>query len=145
MYSHQRFHRLFSSRRKRKRTEVNGESWFDSRRSQSQNRQTCCSKARIAQNKNTWTHFQDTVFWCKLKLAQQRGLNFYQTRSNAVIHYTLPAEFIEKAICMKTKDQLYVRKSVILRLRFVLKINSQSGSQDLLVQEARSFWGIATR
>ena len=65
--------------------------------------------------------FQDTVLWCNLKLAQQRGLQFHQTRSNAVIlHDTLPAEFIEKAICMKTKDQLYQRESVILRLRVVV-------------------------
>ena len=37
-----------------------------------------------------------------LKLAQQRGLQLYQTRSNAVIPYdTLPADFIEKAIFMR--------------------------------------------
>ena len=79
------------------------------------------SQARIAPYKNTWKHFQDTVFWCNLKLAQQRGLQFYQTRSSAVIlHDTLPAEFIEKAICMKTNDQLYQRESVILRPRVVL-------------------------
>ena len=88
---------------------------------------------------NTWKHFQDTVFWCNLKLAQQRGLQFYQTRSNAVIFYdTLPAEFIEKAMCMETKDLLYQRESVILRPRVVLEANSQSGSQDLREQEARS-------
>ena len=99
------------------------------------------SKARIAPYKNTWKHFQDTVFWCNLKLAQQRGLQFYQTRSNAVILYdTLPAKIIEKAICVKTKDQLYRRESVILRPRVVRSANSQSGSQDLLVQEARSSW-----
>ena len=99
------------------------------------------SQARIAPYKNTWKHFQDTDFWCNLKLAQQRGLQFYQTRSNAVILYdTLPAEFIEKATCMKTKDQLYPRESVILRPRVVLKANLQSGSQDLPVQEARSSW-----
>ena len=61
--------------------------------------------------------------------------------SNAVILYdTLLAEFIEKAICMKTKDQLYQKESVILGPRVVLKANSQSGSQDRLVQEARSSW-----
>ena len=54
--------------------------------------------------------------------------------------HTLPAEFIEKAICMKTKDQLYQRESVILRPRLVLKAYSQCGSQDRLVQEARSSW-----
>ena len=41
---------------------------------------------------------------------------------------------------MKIKDQLYQRESVILRPRVVLKAISQSGSQDLLVQEARSSW-----
>ena len=72
--------------------------------------ETLCdlSQARIAPYKKTWKPFQNTVFWCILKLAQQRGLQFYQTKSNAVIlHDTLLAEFIEKAICMKTKDQLY--------------------------------------
>ena len=101
--------------------------------------ETLCdlSQARIAPYKITWKRFQNTVFWCNLKLAQQRGLQLYQTRSNAFILYdTLPAEFIVKAICMKTKDQLFV----ILRPHGVLWTNSQCGSQDLLVQEARSFW-----
>ena len=105
--------------------------------------ETLCdlSQARIAPYKNSWKPFQSTIFWCNLKLAQRSGLQFYQTRSNAVILYdTLLAEFIEKAICMKTKDQLYPRESVILRPRVVLKANSKSGSQDLLVQEAKSSW-----
>ena len=71
--------------------------------------ETLCdlSKARIASYKNTWKHSEDTVFWCNLKLAQQRGLQFSQTRLNAAVLYdTLLAEFIEKAICMKTKDQI---------------------------------------
>ena len=41
---------------------------------------------------------------------------------------------------METKDQVYQRESVILRPRVVLRANSQSGSQDLPVQEARSSW-----
>ena len=41
---------------------------------------------------------------------------------------------------MKTKDQLYQGESVILRPRVVLEANSQCGSQDPLVQEARSCW-----
>ena len=99
------------------------------------------SQARIAPYKNTWKRFQNTVSWCNLKLAQERGLQFYQTRSNALILYdTLLAEFIEKATCMKTKDQLCQRECVTPRPRVVLRANSQSGSQDLLVQEARSSW-----
>ena len=73
--ANRRFHRVYLSRPKWKRIEVNSESRFDSRRSQSQNRQTCCvlhccesddnqddlgetlcylSKARIAPYKHTW-------------------------------------------------------------------------------------------
>ena len=103
--------------------------------------ETLCdlSKARIAPYKNILKNFQDALFWCNLKLAQQRGLQFYQTKSNAVLLVdTLPAEFIVKAICMKTKDQIYQRESA--RPRVVLRRNSQSGSQDLPVQEARSSW-----
>ena len=48
--------------------------------------ETLCdlSKARIVPYKNTWKHFQDAVFWCNLKLAQQRELQFYQTKSKAI-------------------------------------------------------------
>ena len=41
---------------------------------------------------------------------------------------------------MKTKDQFYQRESVILRPRVILEANSQSGTQDLSMQEARSYW-----
>ena len=48
---------------------------------------------------------RNTVYWCNLKLAQERGLLFYQTRSHAIVLYdTLPAVCIEKVVCMKTKD-----------------------------------------
>ena len=43
-----------------------------------------------------------------MELAQERGLQFYQTRSLAVVlHNTLPAACTEKAVCMKTTDELY--------------------------------------
>ena len=69
-------------------------------------RETFCdlSKARIAPHKNTWKPLQDTLCWCNLLPAQEGGLQFYHTRSNAVYLFdTLPAQFIETAICMKTK------------------------------------------
>ena len=40
-------------------------------------------KPRIAVYKNTWRIHQNTVYWCNLKLAQRKGLQFYQTRSHA--------------------------------------------------------------
>ena len=163
MYCYQKVYRVYLSRRKRKRIEVNSESWFDSRRSQSQDRQTSCvlhccesdgqsrwlgenSMRRVTSKNRAIQQHLETLFriqysGANLKLAQQRGLQLYQTRSNAVIlHDTLRAEFIEKAICTKTKDQLYQKESVILRPRVVLKAKSQCGSQDLPVQEARSSW-----
>ena len=55
-----------------------------------------------------WTRHQDTVYWVHIKLAQQKGFNFYQTRSNAIILYnTLPAYCIPKAIMMVTGEILY--------------------------------------
>ena len=110
--------------------------------------ETLCdlSQARIAPYTNTWKRLQKTVFWCKLKLAQQRGLQFYQTRSNAVILFdTLPAEFIERAFCMKTKDQLYERESVILRPRVVLKSKFAMWFTRSTCTRSKIILGIATR
>ena len=39
------------------------------------------TKPRIAPYKNTWKRLQNTVFWCNSKFAQEKGLQFYQTRS----------------------------------------------------------------
>ena len=41
---------------------------------------------------NAWKKHQDAVYWVDIDLAIQKGLTFYQTRSNAIIHQgTLPA------------------------------------------------------
>ena len=38
-----------------------------------------------------WKKHQNMVYWVDIKLAQKKGLKFYQTRSNAIIlHETLP-------------------------------------------------------
>ena len=48
---------------------------------------------RLAQYIQTaWKKHQNTVYWVDIKLAQKKGLKFYQTRQNAIILYnTLPA------------------------------------------------------
>ena len=96
-------------------------------------------KPRIAPYKNTWRPHQNKVYWCSLKLAQKKGLQFYQTRSHATVLYnTLPVTCIEKAVCMKTKEELYHKVCQSPRLpRIVLKPNSQSGQQDQPDQDAR--------
>ena len=71
------------------------------------------TKPRIAPYKNTWKRLQKTVFWCNLKLAQEKGLHFYQTRSRAIVLYnTQPAACIEKAACMKTQEELCQKSSL---------------------------------
>ena len=36
-------------------------------------------------NKNTWKPLQNTVYWCNSKLAQEKGLQLYRTRSHAIV------------------------------------------------------------
>ena len=55
-----------------------------------------------------WKKHQNTVYWVDIKLAQKKGLKFYQTRLNAIILYdTLPAYCILKAIKMETGEIIY--------------------------------------
>ena len=100
------------------------------------------TRPRIAPSKNTWKRFQNAVFWCNLKLGQERGLQVYQTRSHAVVlHNTLPAACIEKAVCMKTQDELCWKARLTPSVpRVVLKSNSQDGTQDPQNRDARSSW-----
>ena len=88
-------------------------------------------KPRIAPYKNTWRPHQTKVFWCNVKLAQKKGLQFFLARSHAIVLYnTLPAICIEKAVCMKTKEELYHKVFQSPRLpRVKLKPNSKSGHQ----------------
>ena len=100
------------------------------------------TKPRFAPYKNTWKRFQNTVFLRNLKLAQEKDLQFFQTRSHAVVLYTtLLAACIETAVCVKTQDELYQKVRLTLREpRVVLKSNSQCGPQDPQSQDARSSW-----
>ena len=85
------------------------------------------TKPRIALYKNTWKRCQNTVYWCNLKLAQEKGLHFYQTRSHAVALYnTLLAACIEKAVCMKTQDELYQKVRLTPRVPRVVLIAIRS-------------------
>ena len=46
-----------------------------------------------------------TLYWVDIKLAQKKGLKFYQTRSNAIIlHDTLPAYCIPKVVRMENGE-----------------------------------------
>ena len=64
---------------------------------------------RLARYMNrAWKKHQNTVYWVDIKHAQQKGLKFYQTRSNAIILYnTLPAYCIPKVVRMETEEIIY--------------------------------------
>ena len=98
------------------------------------------TKPRVTPYKNTWKCLQNTVCWCILKLAQEKDLQFYQTRhmqSFSTTHYLQLAQ--GKAECMKTQEELYPKVRLTPREpRIVLKSNSQFGQQDLQNQDARS-------
>ena len=64
------------------------------------------TKPRIAVYKHNWKVHQNTVCWCNLRVAQSKGLQFYQTRSNAIIlHNTSPAMCIEKVVIRKSGEE----------------------------------------
>ena len=67
------------------------------------------NKPRRAQYmQSVWKKHQDAVFWVDINLAIQKGLTFYQTRSNAIIFQgTLPAYFVPKVVRLKTGEVLY--------------------------------------
>ena len=57
---------------------------------------------------NAWKRHQDAVYWVDIDLAIEKGLTFYQTRSNAIIlQETLPACCIPKVVRLKTGEVLY--------------------------------------
>ena len=62
--------------------------------------------ARHAQYlQSAWKRHQDAVYWVDIDLAIRKGLQFYQTRSNAIIlQETLPAYCIPKVARMKTGE-----------------------------------------
>ena len=57
---------------------------------------------------NAWKRHQDAVYWVDIDIAIEKGLTFYQTRSNAIIlQETLPAYCMPKVVRMKTGEVLY--------------------------------------
>ena len=102
----------------------------------------CCDLGRVCSGDalalaNTWKPHQGTVYWCNLKLAQEKGLLFYQTRSHAIVVYdTLPAVCIEKVVCMNMKDELFQKVRVTPRVPRVA--NLPIGLQDQREQDART-------
>ena len=62
---------------------------------------------------SAWKKHQDAVFWVDSNLAIQKGLTFYQTRTNAIIlQGILPAYCIPKVVRLKTGEVLYEKSDM---------------------------------
>ena len=127
--------------------------WIDSGRERRQEREACGvlrsrksdvrwsaqrsgvrhDEAQICSVQNNWKLHQHTVYWCHLMAAQSEGLQFYQTRSNAIILYnTLPAVCIERVVNIKSGEELYSKlyQPPELSQRIAFKPNLLYGRQD---------------
>ena len=85
------------------------------------------SKPRKIHNHSKWINTQDAVYWVNLARAQNKGLRFWQTRSNAVIvHNSVPADCIYKVISQNGDRILFGRLSTSRPApRVTLKSNCQ--------------------
>ena len=62
---------------------------------------------------SAWKKHQDAVFWVDINLAIQKGLPFYQTRSNAIIlQETLPVYCIPKVVRLELGSEHTQRSEV---------------------------------
>ena len=99
------------------------------------------TQPRIAVHKHDWKVHQNTENCCNLRVAQSKGLQCYQTRSNAIILYnTLPAMCIEKVVIRKSGEELYSKmyQSPMTPQRIVLKPNLNYERQDTTSSDART-------
>ena len=99
------------------------------------------TQPRIAVSKHNRKVHQHTVYWCNLMVAQSKGLQLCQTRSNAIIlHNTLPAMCIEEVVIRKSGEELYSKtyQSPTVPQRIVLKPNLHCGLQDITSSDART-------
>ena len=78
-----------------------------------------------------WKPHQDAVHWIHLARAPEKGLQFWQTRSHAIIvHDSVPADCIEKAVSLKGDITLYQspstrRPAPNISLKDVCKLRQQ--------------------
>ena len=65
---------------------------------------------------NAWKRHQDAVYWVDINLVIQKGLTFYQTRSNAIILQEILPAYFPKVVRLKTGEVLYEKVYMSLRL-----------------------------
>ena len=95
------------------------------------------SKPRKVHYHSKWKSRQDAVYWIILARAQDKGLQFWQTRSHAVIVCgNVPADCICKVISQKRKRTFFERLSTLRPAqKIVLKSAWQSQQQQQQQQD----------
>ena len=72
---------------------------------------TDLKKQRKVQYQIHWSSEQDAVYWIHLSTAQDAGLEFWQTGSNAIITYqSVPKESVVKIVSESGKRELFARQ-----------------------------------
>ena len=103
----------------------------------------------------TWKFLQNTVNWCNSKLAQRKGLQFYQTRSYAItLFYNLFAICHENVVYMKCtakcinlrvcREEPYAHRSCIMDVRIFL-IPTREHPPTIKANEARGTGRLVAR
>ena len=89
---------------------------------------------------SNWKHDKDTVYWVKLSRAQDQGLQFWQTISNAIIvHDPVPADCIYRVITQYRDRILFDRPSTPRPApRVTLRSRRQSQKQQQQPQQQHS-------
>ena len=97
---------------------------------------------------NAWKRHQDVENWVDINLAFEKGLTFYQTRSNAIIlQETLPAYCIPKVVRMETGDvfceKVYMSPrpppKISLKHEWIRELGSEHAQRPEVGQLSRSF------
>ena len=95
-----------------------------------------------------WKRHQDAVYWVDINPAIEKGLKFYQTRSNAIIlQETLPAYCIPKVVRMETGEVIYEKvymsprppPKISLKHDWKRELGSEHAQRSEVVQLSRSF------
>ena len=95
-----------------------------------------------------WKRHQDAVYWVDINLAIEKGLKFYQTRSNAIIlQETLPAYCIPKVVRMETGEVIHEKvymsprppPKISLKNEWKRELGSEHAQRSEVGQLSRSF------
>ena len=102
------------------------------------------SNPRKVHYEGKWKTNQDAVYWINLARAQDKGLQFWQTRSHAIIVCSsVPADCIYKVISQRGEKALFERLSTPrLAPKIVLKSNWRSQEQQPDTLEGPTSAGI---